>query len=103
MRDDFTVLIPSNKRTGKVLGGKYILKHLAQKGALKQTAKQAAKQEEMAGPLNIGVDKSLIDGSKLKAYSTKDIEELEFLVGTAKAGTKDANKLTTLRKCVVSK
>ncbi len=44
-------------------------------------------------PLNIGIDESLADGSKLKNYSLKDIEELDSLLPTASAGTKAADQL----------
>ena len=44
-------------------------------------------------PLNIGIDESLADGSKLKNYSMKDIEELDSLLPTASAGTKAADQL----------
>lgn len=44
-------------------------------------------------PLSIGIDESLADGSKLKNYSMKDIEELDSLLPTASAGTKAADQL----------
>ena len=46
-----------------------------------------------AKPLDIGIDESLADGSKLKNYTLKDAKELDSLVPTASAGTKAANKL----------
>ena len=44
-------------------------------------------------PLDIGVDESLADGSKLKNYTLEDAKELDSLVPTSSAGTKAANKL----------
>ena len=43
--------------------------------------------------LDIGIDESLADGSKLKNYSVQDVEELDSLLPTASAGTKIADKL----------
>ena len=44
-------------------------------------------------PLDIGIDESLADGSKLKNYTLEDAKELDSLVPTSNAGTKAANKL----------
>ena len=44
-------------------------------------------------PLEIGIDESLADGSKLKNYSIAEAEELDSLISTATAGTKAADKL----------
>jgi hypothetical protein len=46
-----------------------------------------------SSPLEIGVDESLVDGSKLKNYSIKEAQELDSLVSTSTAGTKKADKL----------
>ena len=44
-------------------------------------------------PLDIGIDESMADGSKLKNYSIAEAEELDSLIPTATAGTKAADKL----------
>ena len=46
-----------------------------------------------AKPLDIGIDESLADGSKLKNYSVVEAEELDSLIPKATAGTKAADKL----------
>jgi hypothetical protein len=64
-----------------------------EKGETPKTVEEPITMLTPSKPLDIGVDESLADGSKLKNYTLEDAKELDSLVPTSSAGTKAANKL----------